>query len=178
MSRKSALLIPEKKSTGFLGGANERRIRRMKLKAVGFNWVDAKGHNSSLYWNINNFGDSALDNVYSAWQKYGDIVIKLHDSRKLSDGFASNKTRLYQFVEENLPVKSVPAPKPKPEPAPKPTSKPEPITTSQWDSDSGNGTSTTSTNGNKIYSRAGMNPWLLGGAVLVAGGIVAYAVKD
>lgn len=89
---------------GSKSGADARKVKRKELSKLGFDWRDAKGHNSSLFWNINNFGDRGLDNLASAYEVYGDYAIKAHNDRLLNDDSASNFSTLSQIIENLIPA--------------------------------------------------------------------------
>lgn len=88
---------------GSRSGADARKEKRKELAKTGIDWRDAKGNNSSLYWNVNNFGDQALDNMATAIDVYGQYAIKAHNDRLLNDDSASSYSTLSQIIENLIP---------------------------------------------------------------------------
>lgn len=75
------------------GGKDRRRRKREALQRVGFNLVE-----NGPDWNIDDYYDTALDNLATLYEQYGDIAIQLHNNRKLNDTIASNYSTLEQMA--------------------------------------------------------------------------------
>lgn len=98
---------------GLFSGGNSGKKRRSQkrgaLKQAGFNWMRSDELPTNRGWNIGSWDDAALDNIFAATQKYGEIVIELHNDRKLDKSLAQNRQQLFQFIEQNMPNPTIPA---------------------------------------------------------------------
>lgn len=82
-------------------GKDRRRRKREQLQKQGFTLIE----NGPSY-NMDDWGDQALDNLATLYSQYGDVAVQLHNNRKIaSDSVARNYATLEQMAisqkEEN-----------------------------------------------------------------------------
>lgn len=90
---------------GLFGGGGKnfaqqnRNRKRAELQSVGFNWRKTSGVPAGEEWNIDNYSDEALDNMARAYDRFGDIVPKLHNEKAFrNDSVARNYDTVQQIV--------------------------------------------------------------------------------
>jgi hypothetical protein len=80
-------------------GAKLRDKKRKELSKLGFIWQPTKGVPPGQEWNIDNWPDKALDNLFRAYQVYGQSAVSAHNKKMLSPSIASNYRELERVVK-------------------------------------------------------------------------------
>jgi len=83
-------------------GAKLRDKKRKELSKFGFIWQPTKGVPAGQEWNIDNWPDKALDNLFRAYQVYGKAAVSAHNKRKLGPNIASDYRELERVIKNEV----------------------------------------------------------------------------
>lgn len=80
----------------------ERNAKRDYLQKRGFVWQKTSGIPEGEEWNIDNYGNVALQSMIDAEKVYGAIVAEMHNLKKFNRISAQNYNTVVSLIEEEL----------------------------------------------------------------------------
>lgn len=84
-----------------------RNRKREALQQLGFVWIKTSGVPPDQQWNIDNWPDKSLDNIYRAYQEFGGIVADLHNRKKFypenTQSYVSIRSIVNEYKDEYIP---------------------------------------------------------------------------
>jgi hypothetical protein len=80
----------------------KRKAARKKLEEFGFTWIKTSGVPQDQRWNIDNWPLKSLENAIRAYHEYGQVIVDLHNTKKLYPENTEHYVSVREIVEQEL----------------------------------------------------------------------------